>query len=99
MLYTYNLEISSFEVVGVVTQPPKRRKRKGKEIPSPVGLVAQELEIPVLWPEKVCMNIIHVILFFVLPIIHCPIVFFSISSLYILKTTHTKQIDDMILCI
>lgn len=49
--YYDNLE-STFEVVGVVTQPPKRRKRKGKEIPSPVGLVAQELDIPVLWPEK-----------------------------------------------
>ena len=41
-----------FEVVGVVTQPPKRRKRRGKEIPSPVGLVAEELDIPVLCPEK-----------------------------------------------
>lgn len=43
---------SVFEVVGVVTQPPKRRKRRGKEIPSPVGLVAEELGIPVLCPEK-----------------------------------------------
>jgi methionyl-tRNA formyltransferase len=43
---------SPFEVVGVVTQPPKRRKRRGKEIPSPVGLVAEELEISVLCPEK-----------------------------------------------
>lgn len=41
-----------FEVVGVVTQPPKRRKRRGKEIPSPVGLVAEELDIPVLCPER-----------------------------------------------
>ena len=41
-----------FEVVGVVTQPPKRRKRRGKEIPSPVGLVAEELDIPVLCPDK-----------------------------------------------
>ncbi len=45
--------ISVFEVVGVVTQPPKRRKRKGKEIPSPVGLLANELDIPVLCPDKV----------------------------------------------
>jgi methionyl-tRNA formyltransferase len=44
---------SKFEVVGVVTQPPKRRKRKGKVIPSPVGLLAEELNIPVLCPEKV----------------------------------------------
>jgi len=45
-------EDSKFEVVGVVTQPPKRRKRKGKVIPSPVGLLAEELNIPVLCPEK-----------------------------------------------
>jgi hypothetical protein len=44
---------SKYQVVGVVTQPPKRRKRKGKEIPSSVGLVAEELGIPVLCPEKV----------------------------------------------
>lgn len=43
---------SPYEVVGVVTQPPKRRKRRGKEVPSPVGLAAEELEIPVLTPEK-----------------------------------------------
>ena len=42
-----------YKVVGVVTQPPKRRKRKGKEIMSPVGLVAEELELPyILHPEK-----------------------------------------------
>lgn len=46
-------ESSTFTVVGVVTQPPKRRKRKGKEIPSPVGYAAEELGIPVLCPEKV----------------------------------------------
>jgi len=44
---------SLYNVVGVVTQPPKRRKRKGKEIPSPVGYAAEELDIPVLCPEKV----------------------------------------------
>lgn len=43
---------SPYEIVGVVTQPPKRRKRRGKEVPSPVGLVAEELGIPVLCPEK-----------------------------------------------
>mmetsp|Transcript_20551 Transcript_20551/g.30894 ORF Transcript_20551/g.30894 Transcript_20551/m.30894 type:complete len:389 (+) Transcript_20551:143-1309(+) len=42
---------SVYEVVSVITQPPKRRKRKGKVIPSPVGLVAEELGIPVLCPE------------------------------------------------
>jgi methionyl-tRNA formyltransferase len=43
---------SQYEVVGVVTQPPKRRKRRGKEIPSPVGLVAEELGLYTLCPEK-----------------------------------------------
>lgn len=43
---------SAYEVVGVVTQPPKRRKRRGKEVPSPVGLAAEELGIQVLCPEK-----------------------------------------------
>lgn len=45
-------EDSCFEIIGVVTQPPKRRKRRGKVVPSPVGLVAEELDIPVLCPEK-----------------------------------------------
>jgi len=45
-------EGSAYELVGVVTQPPKRRKRRGKEIPSPVGLAAEELGIPVLCPER-----------------------------------------------
>lgn len=43
---------SVFDVVGVVTQPPKRRKRRGKVQSSPVGEVAEELGIPVLCPEK-----------------------------------------------
>jgi len=43
---------SLYEIVGVVTTPPKRRKRRGKEIPSPVGIAAEELGIPVLSPEK-----------------------------------------------
>ena len=42
-----------YKIVGVVTQPPKRRKRRGKEIPSPVGLVAEELDLQhILCPEK-----------------------------------------------
>ena len=41
-----------FEVVGVVTQPPKRRKRKGAPEPSPVGKVAEEYGIQMLTPEK-----------------------------------------------
>ena len=45
--------LSCYELVGVVTQPPKRRKRRGKVVPGPVGLVAEELNIPVLCPEKV----------------------------------------------
>jgi methionyl-tRNA formyltransferase len=45
-------ESCPFEIVGVVTQPPKRRQRRGKEVPSPVGIVAQECNLPVLCPEK-----------------------------------------------
>lgn len=44
---------ATFEISAVVTQPPKRRRRKGKPEPSPVGKVADELGIPlVLCPEK-----------------------------------------------
>lgn len=43
---------SCFQVTTVVTQPAKRRKRKGKVEASPVGKVAQELGIAVLAPEK-----------------------------------------------
>ena len=43
---------SNFEVSAVVTQPPKRRKRKGKLEPSPVGKVAEDLGLHVLSPEK-----------------------------------------------
>lgn len=46
-------EGSPYEIVGVITQPPKRRRRKGKLEPSPVGKVAEELELEVLCPEKV----------------------------------------------
>jgi hypothetical protein len=44
---------SGYEIVSVITQPPKRRRRKGKLEPSPVGKVAEELELEVLCPEKV----------------------------------------------
>lgn len=47
---------SPFEIVSVITQPPKRRRRKGKLEPSPVGKVAEELELEVLCPEKVKQN-------------------------------------------
>ena len=41
-----------YEIVTVITQPPKRRRRKGKAEPSPVGAAAEELGLPVLSPEK-----------------------------------------------
>lgn len=43
---------SVFDIVGVVTQPAKRRKRKGQPEASPVGKVAEELGLIVLAPEK-----------------------------------------------
>jgi hypothetical protein len=46
-------EGSAYDIVGVITQPPKRRKRNGKLEPSPVGKVAEEIGLPVLCPEKV----------------------------------------------
>lgn len=46
-------EGSGYEIVSVITQPPKRRRRKGKLEPSPVGKVAEELELDILCPEKV----------------------------------------------
>lgn len=52
-LHEDSLRNSLYDIVGVVTQPPKRRKRKGKEIPSPVGYAAEALGIPVMCPEKV----------------------------------------------
>jgi len=52
-IYEASLQPGSlFEIVSVVTQPPKRRKRKGKPEPSPVGRISEELGIPVLCPEK-----------------------------------------------
>lgn len=44
---------TGYELVSVITQPPRRRKRKGKLEPSPVGKVADDLGLPVLHPEKV----------------------------------------------
>ena len=41
-----------YEIVTVITQPPKRRRRKGKAESSPVGAAAEELGLPVLSPEK-----------------------------------------------
>jgi len=42
-----------YKIVCVITQPPKRRRRKGsKAEPSPVGRAAKELGILVLSPEK-----------------------------------------------
>jgi len=46
-------EDSSYELVGVVTQPPKRRGRKKDKLePSPVAVVAEELGVPAMWPVK-----------------------------------------------
>lgn len=43
----------NWEIVSVVTQPPTRRRRKGAKLePSPVGITAEELGIPVLTPVK-----------------------------------------------
>lgn len=41
-----------YELVSVITQPPKRRRRKGALEPSPVGAVAEELGLAVLSPES-----------------------------------------------
>lgn len=49
-------EDSPYEIVGVITQPPKRRKRKGDVTASPVGEVAETLGIPVIAPESVSIN-------------------------------------------
>lgn len=53
-IYTKSLEPTSpYKVVGVVTQPNKRRKkRSGDILPTPVGIVAEELGIPILCPEN-----------------------------------------------
>lgn len=43
---------ADFEVVSVITQPVKRRQRKGKPEPSPVAKMAENLGISVLSPES-----------------------------------------------
>ena len=48
----YEDSVGKYEIVCVITQPPKRRRRKGKAEPSPVGAAAEELGLPVLSPEK-----------------------------------------------
>eukprot|EP00934_Nitzschia_sp_Nitz4_P002422 Nitzschia sp. Nitz4//scaffold417_size9038//7180//8465//NITZ4_009108-RA/size9038-augustus-gene-0.2-mRNA-1//-1//CDS//3329551380//2417//frame0 len=45
-------EDSTYEIVSAITQPPKRRKRKGKVELTPVGMMADSLGIPLLQPEK-----------------------------------------------
>ena len=47
------LQSSDFEVVGVVTQPDKRRGRGGQLSPSPVKTVAVDQGIPVWQPARV----------------------------------------------
>ena len=55
-IYEDSLRVDSpYEIVGVVTQPPKRRKRGNKVEQSPVGILAEELNLPLLTPEKVGM--------------------------------------------
>ena len=51
-------EDAPYEIVGVITQPPKRRKRKGDVIASPVGEVAETLGIPVISPESVSIELL-----------------------------------------
>lgn len=48
----YEDSVGKYEIVCVITQPPKRRRRKGKAEPSPVGATAEELGLPILSPEK-----------------------------------------------
>ncbi len=47
------LDRSEFEVVAVVTQPDKRRRRGNKVTPSPVKEVACDHNLPVLQPQKI----------------------------------------------
>jgi hypothetical protein len=50
-------EDSLYELVAVVTQPPKKRGRKKDKLePSPVAVTAEELGVRALWPEKVSGN-------------------------------------------
>lgn len=50
------LERPEFEVLAVVTQPDKRRRRGNKVTPSPVKEVACDRSLPVLQPEKIKKN-------------------------------------------
>jgi methionyl-tRNA formyltransferase len=43
---------AQFEIAAVVTQPTKRRKRKGPAEASAVGIMAERLGLPILTPEK-----------------------------------------------
>ena len=53
-LYEESLkEDCPYEIVSVITQPPKRRKRGKKVEQSPVGKLAEDLGISMLTPEKV----------------------------------------------
>ena len=47
------LDRSEFEVLAVVTQPDKRRRRGNKVTPSPVKEVACDRNLPVLQPQKI----------------------------------------------
>ncbi|KAL7569512.1 hypothetical protein ACA910_013889 [Epithemia clementina (nom. ined.)] len=45
--------LDAFEIVGVVTQPPKRRRKKGSSTEqSPVGKLAQALQLPLYTPDR-----------------------------------------------
>ncbi|MCW5314352.1 methionyl-tRNA formyltransferase [Nostoc sp. KVJ3] len=50
------LSHSEFEVLGVVTQPDKRRERGNKLTPSPVKAIATAHNLPVWQPERVKKN-------------------------------------------
>ena len=53
ILQASNKTDASFEVMGVMTQPPKFRKQQDAPEPSPVGKIAEGFRISVLCPEKV----------------------------------------------
>jgi hypothetical protein len=44
---------SPYELVAVITQPPKKQGRSNKLVPSPVAVVAEELGLLAMWPAKV----------------------------------------------
>ena len=56
-------EDSIYEIVGVVTQPAKRRKRMGEVVASPVGELAELLGIAVMAPESVRIPNIYLYIF------------------------------------